>query len=140
MDLSGDELKHIIHTVAYGSTDELFEVVYGNDVLTKEQLRIPLGLLSELHDPTSESAISIAEARYQDPFWMLILQVPWLNHKFAGPYTPLLLAYHGGSQKVAGKVLPWNEISSMFTKDQKDAAVCLTKWWAIWLKKYQQTK
>jgi len=140
MNLSGKEVKHIVETLAYGHMDDVYELMYGNDVLAKEQLNLPLQIIGALHDPTGESAISIAEARYQDPFWMLILQVPWLNQERTGPYYPVLLAHQDVRHKVAGIVMPWNEISSKFTEAHRDAATRLTTWWAMWLKKHQPSK
>ena len=137
MDMSGDEVRRIVETLAYGDRDEISALIYGRETLTDSQLNAPLSILSELHDPTNESAISVAEPGYQEPFWMLILNVPWLNHPRAKTYTPLLLAHEDGIPKVAGKVMPWNEISHMFTKQQHDASTRLVTWWALFLKKLQ---
>jgi hypothetical protein len=58
MDITGEELRHIVETLAYGSADEVAELIYGSDLLTESQLDGPLKLLGTLHDPTSASASS----------------------------------------------------------------------------------
>jgi hypothetical protein len=136
--LKGEQIKHIVETLAYEEPDVIAPILFGNDSLTHLQRTIPLRLLEQLHAPNREMAISVEVAGYQGPFWMLILNVPWLHSDRAGSFHPLLLAHQGTTPKVAGFVLPWNEITPMFSEDQLTGAHRLAAWWAIWLKEKQE--
>ena len=139
MDLSGEQVQHIVETLSNGNADDVGDLIYGNHALTETQRKIPLGLLEKLRAPNVELVVSVAEAGYQEPFWLLILNVPWLNSDRAGSFHPLLLAHEDAIPKVAGFVLPWNEIIPMFTQEQMAAAQRLTVWWATWLQKQQES-
>lgn len=139
MDLSGEEVKHILETLQNGNREDVAALLYGNNLLSDTEYKGPISLLEKLHAPASESAISVVEAGYQEPFWMLILNIPWLNSERAGPFHPLLLAHQDAVPKVAGFVLPWNEINHLFTQHQITATQRLTVWWASWLRKRQES-
>jgi len=139
VNISGEQVKHIVETLAYGAPTDIVQIIYGNDSLTDIQLKVPLDLLTQLHAPSNDMAISVPEAGFQDPFWMLILNVPWLDSERSGSFHPLLLAHQDSEPKVAGFVLPWNEIRSMLNDDQMVGSQNLVTWWATWLQNNQNT-
>jgi hypothetical protein len=137
MNLAQDAVDAILQKLSHGTEDDLWELLYGNARFSRSQLAVPLNLLGQLRSPTAGTAIRVLDAGYQEPFWMLILSIPWLSN---GRFRPLLIAHEDGVPKLAGMVLPWNEIIPTFTQEQMANATRCAVWWTIKLKELTGSK
>ena len=137
MDLSQSQVATLISTLSHGTDDDLWGILYGSGGLSRDQLAAPLRLLGQFRSPTMDQTIEVLDAGYQEPFWMLILSVPWLKN---GSYRPLLICHDQGVPKLAGLVLPWNEIIPTFNELQMSNANRLAVWWTIKLKELTARK
>ncbi len=130
MDLSGEDVGRIVGVVMVGTPEEMVANVYGSASLSSEELELSLAAIDRLRAPEgTEDIIEVLDAGYQEPFWLLILSLPWCEAG-DGRFQPLLLAPEDGVMKIAGVVLPWNGILDRFQQDEIKNAGRLTAWWA----------
>ncbi len=137
MEMSQAEVETILEKLTHGTDDDLWEIVYGNGRYSRSQLAVPLKLLSQFHAPDRRSSIVLLDAGYQEPFWILILSLPWRTD---GCLRPLMIAHEDGVPRLVGMVLPWNEVIPEFNQQQMTNAQRCAVWWTIKLKELTGSK
>ncbi|HET6325965.1 MAG TPA: hypothetical protein VFG04_14910 [Planctomycetaceae bacterium] len=124
MNLTPDDQKALFGTLARGSDAQVASLIYGGARLTDDERGVPLALLARLRLSDIDTAVRVLDAGYQDPFWLLVLLLRTRQ------LHPLLIVHEDGAPKLAGFVLPWNEIIPQFSEQQLAGANRLVVWWS----------
>jgi len=71
---------------------------------------------------------------------MVVAFLPWPQGKEEPGLRPVLVCGEAGHEQVAGYLLPFDDISGDFGKDEMQEAMKLTKWWIASLPRFRKGK
>lgn len=124
-----DVLNELVRALSFGKRTELNNFLWRPRNKDVRFLAITYGLLKKYEAPAdSGSLLQIYRTHTAGDFSLIIFRKPWDKGKF--PYEPLLLNHE--ENKVAGIMLPFNEIIPLLRNSEHDDASELAKTWALW--------
>ncbi len=121
--------KSILPVLESGKEDELKTLLWGAKNKEVNFLPITFSMLQKLAKPEgTNSGLKIYRTHRKGNFLLIIFEQPWIKDDL--PYSPVIVDLR--SSKIAGIMLPFNEIAPFLSKADSNAmgdlAVIWTKW------------
>jgi hypothetical protein len=105
-------VEELLNILAHGDDSQVVARIYNAEFLSDLARQIPLNFLRSLRAPWPEASLEVVERHPRGQFELVILRLSWRVKETepGSEYHPLLVAEQGGSLRVVGFVLPWNEL------------------------------
>jgi hypothetical protein len=126
--------KAIIPILEKGDEAELKTLLWKSNNKPIQFLPITITMVQRLSKPDGiKERLVVHDVWRQGKFILVIFQVPWDKDDFK--YSPLIIDTR--NNKVAGKMLPFNELHGILTNAESNQIGELGAKWALWAFKMQ---
>lgn len=120
--------KNLLPVFRRGKESELRAMLWQPREPKIKYMDLSVSILKKIQPPSGEEELLRIERVYSTwHFDLVIFHTPWSNGKT--PYQPLIFYRH--RRKVAGVILPWNELHGYLTKRAENQIFELGKIWVL---------
>ncbi|MEP6902932.1 MAG: hypothetical protein ABJA66_14360 [Actinomycetota bacterium] len=132
-----DSLDSLFETLAHSSDAEIGSLIYRGETLSDGALQACANVLNiHFRAPDADGRL-IEKSRHSSGKFMLLVLAPTWKDQTEENVAPLIVTSQNGEAKIAGVMLPFNDLIPDFPKDDRSE---MDKLSAIWIMRKLQAR